>query len=427
MSDINSLQGLVRSVNGVQQKLEAARLSILFHSESNDCKSSEFHATFDKLMNKFSGFAEYRFELDQFHQLLLNNIEMLKLKELQEKNERERLAILDKLETISNSNNELVDNLAEIDNNSSASIKYQDNNSCSVPARTPTPTPVIPKSKQNIKKIVKNAPRKNAKSNKPKTVKTAKTAKKNVTVKKTPAAVTNVTKSVSNQKAYMDKPYEYNAETANWRFDGVAKSSTRIFIGNLPGTITREQLEYFIRKRGNVNRSQIIETQIRNGGRTTYGLVRFSGDVTLNKIRKFMNKINAENEEIYKKKQEEKDKKGYRKKNEVISWKKRVFLKLNRNFRVYESEEAMYNDRYADRTLFIRNFDILNSNCHYELTQKLLECGGDLCRDIKISVDSFGDTYCIATFKYINDAIYCCNSEIEFYGRSLEMRYSRKI
>eukprot|EP00483_Globobulimina_turgida_P004952 UN04961 len=86
----------------------------------------------------------------------------------------------------------------------------------------------------------------------------------------------------------------------------------------------------------------------------------------------------------------------------------------------------MYNDRYADRTLFIRNFDILNSNCHYELTQKLLECGGDLCRDIKISVDSFGDTYCIATFKYINDAIYCCNSEIEFNGRSLEMRYSRK-
>jgi hypothetical protein len=432
MSDINSLQSLVSSVNGVQQKLETARLSILFHSGSNDATLSEFHTTFNKLMNKFSGFAEYRFELDQFHQLLLNNIEMLKLKELQEKNERERLAILDKLETISNSNNEIVDNLAEIDNNSSTNKSY------SVPARSPTPTLaiIIPKCNKNIKKIVKNIPRKNAKPNKPKTVKTVKTAKKtaktatknvNVTVKKVADVVHNDNKSVSSNKSYMDKPYEYNAETANWRFAGVAKSSTRIYVGNLPATITREALEYFIRQRGNVNRSQIIETQVRDaqGGRSTYGLLRFRGDVTIKKISQFMNKINKENEEIYKKKQEEKDKKGSKKK-QVVSWKKRVFLKFNQNFRVYANEEAMYNDPYADRTLFIRNFDILNENCHCKMTQKLLEYGGDLRRDIKVGVDSFGDPYCIATFKYINGAIYCCNSEIEFNGRTLEMRYSRK-
>merc|ERR1719445_2439666 len=138
---------------------------------------------------------------------------------------------------------------------------------------------------------------------------------------------------------------------------------------------------------------QIEETILKQGSRGQFALVRFRSDVSIDRIIKFMNDTNTENTKIAE------ERKAEKKKNNKTSWQRRVFLKFN-------DQRKYYNDENAVHTLFIRNFDILDKKCHYELTHTLLE---------------FGDPYCIVIFKYINDAIYCCNSEINFNGRTLEI------
>eukprot|EP01084_Bolivina_argentea_P124343 220337_1 len=368
MSDIRSLQNLLNAVNDIHQKIEEARLCVLFQQTSNNSKSSEFHLKFDKLMNKFSGFAkEYTFELNQFHKLTLNNIEIIKLKELQQKNEQERLEIAKKLETISNCNSEIVDNFSDIDNSSSVvSVKYESKQDTiptptpiSVPVPVPISLPVINPKPQNISKnIVKNTNKKIKKStkkvhkvNKKVQKSTKKVQKSNVYANK----VNKVNKKVHKNDEYtkhMNTPYQYN--DSNFSFYGIRRSSTVIFIGNLPKDICQRQINNFVVKRGNVTISQIIEVRIMANGRSTYALVRLSDNVSINKLNGFINKINKENDEMYKQQQIKKDK-GTKINNEFISWRKRIFLKFNKFNKFYKSEDEMYNDPKRNHQLFIRN------------------------------------------------------------------------
>eukprot|EP01084_Bolivina_argentea_P018599 34595_1 len=172
MNNIASLQNLVNSVNSIQEKIEIAGHKVVFECKSNNAKESEFHFKFDKLMNKFSVFAdEYRYELAQFHKLLSGNIQTLTLKAQQDKLAAQQLAIKRKIESINNSNNEIEENLNAIEN--TPSIK--DDNSYSIHAASPTPikpkshpkpkAKSHPKTHKNKIKNKKKWTRKNAKVN----------------------------------------------------------------------------------------------------------------------------------------------------------------------------------------------------------------------------------------------------------------------
>jgi len=206
-----SLQSLMGSVSGLKYYMEAACSSVsVYQSNCNNSNLSEYHLKFNQLINKYSKFAkEYGSELDQFHKLLFNNIG------------------LEKLEIISgsNSNLEISENLTEIEYSS-------ENNSCfdqqtyPEPVPVPTPTPIKSKPIKSVKKdktkkkVQKNVPRRTATSNKPKIVKN-----NNSTIND---------EKKNNDKTNMDKPYEYNLENVHWRFNGIQRSSTNIYIGNLP-------------------------------------------------------------------------------------------------------------------------------------------------------------------------------------------------
>eukprot|EP00481_Brizalina_sp_1-RS-2013_P003246 TRINITY_DN877_c0_g1_i1.p1 TRINITY_DN877_c0_g1~~TRINITY_DN877_c0_g1_i1.p1 ORF type:complete len:132 (-),score=11.50 TRINITY_DN877_c0_g1_i1:263-658(-) len=131
-----------------------------------------------------------------------------------------------------------------------------------------------------------------------------------------------------------------------------------------------------------------------------------------------MNKVNQENNHFYEQSKKGASKmKGKSGKKMNVSWKKRIYLKFHRNFN--------YNEYNMNNTLYVRNFDILDENCYDELKKKFNENGGELMTEIKISLDRHHDPYCVVTFKDVDDAVYCCPSEIEFNGRILEMRYYR--
>merc|ERR1712039_821214 len=133
--------------------------------------------------------------------------------------------------------------------------------------------------------------------------------------------------------------YKYNAKKVNWQYDGQHRTTTVVYVGNLPNHIKVAAVQYFVIKKAKKTKE---------------------------------------------------------------SWQKRVFLKFNRTFKYYPSEEAMYCDPSRRNALFLRNFDILDKDCHKNLTRALMQYG-DLAKDIVIRVDGFGDPYCIVTFKYIDD------------------------
>merc|ERR1719216_476883 len=180
-----------------------------------------------------------------------------------------------------------------------------------------------------------------------------------------------------------------------------------IFIGNLPNHIKVAAVQFFVMKKAKVTMRQIEETQVKFGARGKYALVRFRSDVLMSRVNAFVNGVNTENNELFEKQKKGENGMASNKSQKRVSWQKRVFLKFNTTFKYFESEQAMYQE------------------CHKKLTYALLDCG-DLARDITIRVDRFGDPYCIATFKNIGDAIYCCNSEIVFEGRVLEMKYDKQ-
>merc|ERR1712039_523128 len=217
--------------------------------------------------------------------------------------------------------------------------------------------------------------------------------------------------------------YKYNAKKVNWQYDGQHRTTTVVYVGNLPNHIKVAAVQYFVIKRAKVTLRHIEETLIKQGARGKFALVRFRSDVLMSTIEAFISNVNAENDALYQKRKSESEMDKNSKKTKE-SWQKRVHLKFNSTFKYYPSEEAMYCDPNRRNALFLRNFNILGRGCHMDLTRVLLQYG-DLAKDIVIRVDRFGDPYCIVTFKYIDDAVFCCNSEVYFGGRMLEMRYSK--
>ena len=458
-----SLQNLSLTVTGLKENIETekARLSCLMNS--NNPNLSEFHTKFAIFLNRYSRFAsEYKHDLDSFHKLLINKID---LEQMKEDNRIEQL-IQERLETLSNksSNLEIAENVEETGYSSANPVSYdgvkheesESEQNVSI-HNLPTPKPMKAKKSIPVSLPTKSAPVKSTKVVKPATKapkskktktskpqrKTAKPAKKS-----SPAPVVIEQQNVqnidnNNNEMKMDKVYEYNANTVAWQYNGSVRSSTIIYIGNIANNISMGNLEHFVKKEAKVNMSQIEETKLRQGGRSQYALVRFRSDVKMTTIRSFMNKINTENAQIAEEKKkrsmggmkiqkktdkkkkvngDNKQKKEDKQKVLKTSWKTRVYIRFNANFRYYETEQEMYNDPMATPTLFIRNFNIVDKECHSELSKVLLGFG-ELGMDISIDVDRWNDPFCIATFKHIEDAIYCRNSEIYFKNRMLEINY----
>lgn len=337
---------------------------------------------------------------------------------------------------------EIEDNLA-LDYSPASSVNYNEPN-----VQLMEPEPVqsrlsVPASPKSAKKIIKKevAPqtkktetkkkkviRKNAVDNKPKPKVNEVVNKPKSNPKSNPKPKVIDVQSVEYKEPEIEyKPYEYNANRVRWAFTEVTRSSTIIFIGNLPSNIKVAAVQFFVMKKAKVTMRQIEETTLKNGARGKFALVRFRYDVLMPRIDAFINNVNTENNELFEK--QKKNDNGMSSSNnknqQRMSWQKRVFLKHNTTFKYFESEQAMYQDPTARHGLYVRNFDILDANCHKELTEAFLQCG-DLDKDIQIRLDRFGDPFCIAVFRNIEDAIYCCNSEIVFKGRVLEMKYDRR-
>merc|ERR1712228_830494 len=401
MSDIISMQKLVGTVQGLKQSIEATKMYIAATSNS-DVSLSNHQLRFAQIQKKYSEFAaNFGVEIDEFLGLLSESIISEQLKQEQEK---ERL--MEKAEIVSNTNHnslEIEDNLTDIDYSSASSVA----NEQKIEPSEPKPVPVAIKSKPSkaAKTTIKKIIRKNAVSSQP---------------KPNPQPVPAQNEEYK-QKQIVEERYEYNANRVRWSFKGEQRSSTIIFVGNLPNYIKVAAVQFFVMKKAKVTMRQIEETTLKQGARGKYALVRFRSDVLMNRINSFMNNVNNENNELFEKKKSDK---STNKSQKSESWQKRVFLKFNTTFKYYESEEDMYYDPKRQSSLFLRNFDILDKDCHQNLTYALLECG-ELAKDIEIKVDGFGDPYCIATFKHIDDAVYCCNAEIVFGGKVLEMRYAR--
>lgn len=428
MSDIVSMQQLMGSTQGLKNAIEATTRMHITLSPSRTGKTSRHDLRFAQLKTKYSVFAtNFGVELDGFIKSLCSSIRSEQLLQEQERKrleeaererlqnqERERLMEL-KSEIRSNSNPtnlEMEDNVSEMTYSSASSVK-EPSVKPTKPEPEPVPVEVYPNPKPSY-------PAKQTKKTK-KAKQPKKTAK--IIVRET-ALVEPEPEPVQEEEEKVE-PYKYEADKVNWSFDGVQRHSTMIFIGNLPNHIKVAAVQFFVMKKAKVTMRQIEETQVKFGARGKYALVRFRSDVLMSRVNAFVNGVNTENNELFEKQKKGENGMSSNKSQKRVSWQKRVFLKFNTMFKYFESEQAMYQDPTARHKVFLRNFDILNKECHKKLTYALLDCG-DLARDITIRVDRFGDPYCVATFKNIEDAIYCCNSEIVFEGRVLEMKYDKQ-
>merc|ERR1719384_2751825 len=199
------------------------------------------------------------------------------------------------------------------------------NNSCSDVESVPVPKKKSIQSKSvnvvkknSIKKMDKKTSRKNAKPNKSKLA----TLKINENEEKQ-----------QNAPNVEYVPYKYDEKRVNWKFRGVQRSSTMIFIGNLPYNIKEKAVQFFVMKKAKISMRQIEETQIKQGSRGKYALIRFRSDVAIDRIQRFMDKINAENNAIIEEQRKSDNipskKMKNTKKSTNYSWQKRVFLKFN--------------------------------------------------------------------------------------------------
>jgi len=498
-----SLQNLAVTVNGLKESIDLTATRVSSISNSNNNRASQYHSRFSELLSKYSSFAvNYKFELDNLHKSLLNDINLQ-----QKERERQEREFQEKLESLSNksthSNLEIVENVEETEYNSSANSvnnmsslppnspqQYESDtntnaNTNTVSMEIPTTLPSNPqpmKSKKSVpiskptpkrKSNTNNNSHKSKKSNKkkgkspaaPKSKVTSKTQTKKASKPLVVRTVTaDIEKKEQEQKNEAQVPeenkYVYRAdkirfeekfefrvldeETGKYK-DIDYKHTTMVYIGNVPSNIKVAAVQFFVMKKFKVTMRQIEETKLMKGrGYTQSALVRFRCDVGLDKITKCMEMVNSENAQIKEDKKKAKDtmhvsmkkssktdaaddkKKGSKKKLRT-SWQTRVFIKFQDpeyHYSYYETEDDMYNDQRAKHSLFIRNFDILDKNCHKQLTDLLLKFG-DLVKDINIRLDAYGDPFCVVIFKYLNEAIYCCNSDVYFNGKRLEMRYSK--
>lgn len=425
-SSIMNLQNLAMTVNGFKQNLELERTRVSTLKNSNNPDLSNYHAKFAELLNKYFKFGvEYEVELNTLNLALLKEIEL----EQQKEAERIEKLVQEKLETISNrsigSNLEIEDNVAE--------TEYSSGNSDHISSDIDVPQPQQIKAKKSIP--VKQ-PNDEHKVQIPSKVKPKQQKQKNKNKNNKNSKNKNKNKNKKKEEAH----YVYNAERVkqHWKFRGPVKSTTMVYIGNIPHYVKIAGLQFFVMKKAKVSMRMIEETILKNGRYNKYALVRFRSDVSMDKVVQFMDNVNNENVRIAEERKKvnhmipskKTGKKGNddqkQKENKKIktSWQTKVFIKWNDNRKYYESEDDMFTDPDIRNTLFIRNFDILNNKCHEELTNVILEFG-ELSKDIEIGVDSWCDPYCIASFKDINNAIMLRNCSVDFKGRWLEINYSR--
>jgi hypothetical protein len=495
MTSSIELRHLALMVRGLHQdvEIEESRLSALM--SSTDARLSKHHSQFAELLSRYSAFADgYKRDISTFYQSLLHEVETQQQKEEAERVEK---LVQDKLETMSNKSNksnnlEITENVQDAEYSPAASmaneVKAEETSSDDEPPKTSSvpihslPSPQEMKSRDSIprptdQKKSKSASRalakrgpapksqakgnKQSKQNKQNKKKASKKSKGKVpsTSSAAPAVAPLPTESrpedarkaepvaVEEKKAESvplssdhveHERYVYDAERVRWRFVAPIRSTTVVYIGNIPANIKVAAVQFLVMKRAKVSMRQIEETELRKAAYgSQFALVRFRSDVAMDKVTAFMNSINRENAQIaeqrkqndgelemlnLKKAAEQNKSKSGKQSKTKTSWQTRVFVRFNDNRKWYESEQEMYADPAAKHKLFIRNFDIVDAQCHEEMTMKLLEFG-DIYQDIEMGTDSFADPYCVVTFKSLDDAIYCRNSSIEFNGRWLEIEY----
>jgi len=454
MSDIMSMEQLIGSAQGLKNAIEAnTKMHITPSAKSSNKSSSKHDLEYAQLKAKYFTFAQtFGVELDMFLNSVSQSIKQEQLRQEQERHrmqeaEQERKMLQQKKEK-----ERLMENSEEIRSNSHPTIvEVEDHISLdyspasSVTYNDPEPEQSrlsAPASPIITKKVVKKEVVKAAKQTKKTKTKTKKKVIRKKAVKGKPKSqpkapkpkpqkavneVQHVEQKEEPQPQIVYEPYKYNAQTVNWAFDefGVCRSTTIVFVGNLPPRIQNMAVKFFVMKKANVKPRQIENITLRNGTRGKYALVRFRRDVLISKINAFINNVNTENAELSEKQKKNDNGMSSGNKNQGrVSWQKRVFLKHNETFRYFKNEAAMWNDPTARHGLHVRNFDILNSKCHKELTEAFLQCG-DLYKDIQIRLDGYGEPFCLVVFRRLEDAIWCCNSEIIFGGRVLEMKYDR--
>jgi len=450
-----SMEQLIGSAQGLKNEIEATtKRHITPSPESSNKSSSKHDLELAQLKAKYFTFARtFDVELGMFLNSVSQSIKQEQLRQEQERHrmqeaEKERIMLQQKKEkerlmenseeirTNSHPTSEAIEDYVSLDYSSASSVTYNDPESEQSRSSAPA-SPIITKTvvKKKVVKALKQTKktkrktknrviRKNAVEDKPKSQPKAPKPKRQQAV----IEVRHVEQKEQPQPQppqIMYRPYKYNAQTVNWTFDGVCRSSTIVFVGNLPPHIKAMAVKFFVMKKANINLRQIENITLRYGTRGKFALVRFRSDVLMPKINAFINNVNTENEELFEKqKKNDKGMSSGNKNQGKVSWQKRVFLKHNDTFRYFKNEDAMWNDPTARCRLYVRNFDILNSQCHKELTEAFLQCG-DLRRNIQIRVGQNGDPFCLVVFRNLADAIWCCNSEIKFGGRVLEMKYNR--
>jgi len=435
MSDIMSMEQLIGSAQGLKNAIEAiTKMHITPSPKSSNKSTSKHDLEFAQLRAKYFTFAQtFGVELGMF----LNSVsQSIKQEQLRQEQEGEKERLMENSEEIRTNSHptivEVEDHIS-LDYSPASSVTYNDpepeQSRLSAPASPIITNKVV---KKEVAKAVKQTKKTKRKTKNKVIRKKAVEDKPKSQPKAKPQHAVNEVQHVEQkeepqQPQIVYEPYQYNAQTVNWAFDefGVCRSTTIVFIGNLPPRIQNMAVKFFVMKKANVKPRQIENITLRNGTRGKYALVRFRRDVLISKINAFINNVNTENAELSEKqKKNDKGMSSGQKNQGKVSWQKRVFLKHNDTFRYFKNEAAMWNDPTARHGLHVRNFDILNSKCHKELTEAFLQCG-DLYKDIQIRLDGYGEPFCLVVFRRLEDAIWCCNSEIIFGGRVLEMKYDR--
>mmetsp|Transcript_22743 Transcript_22743/g.36517 ORF Transcript_22743/g.36517 Transcript_22743/m.36517 type:complete len:461 (-) Transcript_22743:241-1623(-) len=459
MNKQNSLQTLDSTITGLKQyvDIEASKWATMITLD--DSGLSPMHVRFSQLLKKYASFVdEYRHELDALHSALLNEIEL----------EQQRMHTTTQ-STTSNNNTVVADHdeqpqpqQQQLDTQSTKSVRstqtsYQEieENVDGVAAEFSPTMSVASNPAEHAQAQLQHyhdhhdttsvsplKPMMTRKSKPLETLPDTQTVAASREIKHKQNKIQNH-KKITAEAVEARQAYKYDAQraTAKWWYDatgcGPIHSSTVVYVGNIARGVQTPAVKFLAMTKSGVSMRQITDIKLKYGS-AQYALVRFRSDVRMEKILSFIKRVNEENAKNAE--QHSKNPKFDIYTNATTKtksaaaassinaqvktgWKSRVFVRLNDTRRYYANEFEMFNDPQRNCKLFIRNFEILNNECHQQLTTLLLEFGA-LQRDIKIDVDRWDDPFCLASFEHLDSAIVCRNADIEFGGRWLEVSFA---
>merc|ERR1711933_644288 len=154
--------------------------------------------------------------------------------------------------------------------------------------KSTTPKPKKTKAKKDNKNSLKNIQKMQKKQNQKRTTKPIR--KTAVTPPPTPTPQVIVRNQRPQQKKEEEKTpehYKYNAKKVQWQYDGQHRTTTVVYVGNLPNHIKVAAVQYFVIKKAKVTLRHIEETLIKKGARGKFALVRFRSDVLMPTIEAF--------------------------------------------------------------------------------------------------------------------------------------------